>query len=126
MDLLLDTHVFIWWDNSDSQLGVAAAEEIGNPANRIFVSAASIWEIAIKQRLGRLSFTGSPLRTVVRNGFLALPIAGEHAETAAGLPFIHHDPFDRMLIAQSLVRRLVLVTADGFIKQYSAPQLWAR
>jgi PIN domain nuclease of toxin-antitoxin system len=126
VDLLLDTHVLIWWDMSDDQLGPAAVEEIGNPANRIFVSAASIWEIAIKRRLGRLSFEGSPLQTVVRNGFITLPIAGEHAEIAAGLPLIHQDPFDRILIGQSLARRLVLVTADRFIKQYATPQLWAR
>jgi PIN domain nuclease of toxin-antitoxin system len=126
MDLLLDTHVFIWWDSSDRQLGAEAAVEIGDPANRIFVSAASIWEIAIKQRLGRLVFTGSPSRAVVRNGFLALPIAGDHAEAAAVLPPIHRDPFDRMLVAQSLARRLVLVTADDLIKQYTCAQMWAR
>ena len=126
MDLLLDTHVFIWWDNSDTQLGASATAEIGDPANRIFVSAASIWEIAIKQRLGRLSFAGSPSQAVVKNGFLILPIAGDHAEAAAALPLIHHDPFDRMLIAQCLARHLVLVTADDIIKQYAAPQLSAR
>jgi PIN domain nuclease of toxin-antitoxin system len=126
MDLLLDTHAFIWWDASNGQLSAAAAAEIGDPANRVYVSAASIWEIAIKQRLGRLSFTGSPSRAVARNGFLSLPISGEHAEAAATLPPIHQDPFDRLLIAQSLARNLVLVTADSFVKQYGGPQLPAR
>jgi PIN domain nuclease of toxin-antitoxin system len=126
MDLLLDTHVFLWWDASDRQLGAACSAAIADPANRIFVSAASIWEIAIKQRVGRLSFTGSPAQAVARNGFLPLPISGEHAEAAAALPPIHQDPFDRMLIAQALVRGLVLATADTGIKRYAVPQLSAR
>jgi PIN domain nuclease of toxin-antitoxin system len=126
MDLLLDTHAFLWWDASDPRLGAACSAAIADPANRIFVSAASIWEIVIKQRAGRLSFTGSPSQAVARNGFLPLPISGEHAEAAAALPPIHQDPFDRILIAQALVRGLVLATADTAIKRYAVPQLSAR
>ena len=126
MDMLLDTHAFLWWDASDPQLGAACAAVIADPANRIFVSAASIWEIAIKQRAGRLHFTGSRSGAVTRNGFLHLPISCEHAEAAAALPPIHQDPFDRILIAQALQRGLVLATADITIKQYSVPQLSAR
>ena len=126
MDLLLDTHAFIWWDSSDGQLGAAPSAAIADSANRIFVSAASIWEIAVKQKLGRLAFTGSPARAVVRNGFLPLSISGDHAEAAAELPPIHQDPFDRILVAQALARRLVLVTADSHIGRYAVPQLWAR
>jgi PIN domain nuclease of toxin-antitoxin system len=126
MDLLLDTHAFLWWDASDPQLGAACSAAIADPTNRIFVSAASIWEIAIKQRSSRLSFTGSPSQAVARNGFLPLPISGEHAEAAAALPPIHQDPFDRILIAQALVRGLVLATADTAIKRYAVPQLSAR
>jgi len=126
MDLLLDTHAFLWWDAADLQLGRGCAAAIADPANRVFVSAASIWEIAVKERAGRLAFTGSPTQAVVRNGFLPLPIAGEHAEAAAALPPIHHDPFDRILIAQALQRGLVLATADVAIKRYAVPQLAAR
>jgi PIN domain nuclease of toxin-antitoxin system len=126
MDLLLDTHVFLWWDRSDSQLGEAAAAEIGDPANRVSVSAASVWEIAIKRQSGRLAFARSPSQAIAENGFFALPISGEHGEAAAGLPPIHEDPFDRILIAQSIARDLVLVTADDVIRQYATPQLWAR
>jgi PIN domain nuclease of toxin-antitoxin system len=126
MDLLLDTHAFLWWDAADPQLGAACAAAIADPANRVFVSAASIWEIAIKQRAGRLSFTGSPSQTVMRNGFLHLPISAEHAEAAAALPPIHQDPFDRILIAQALQRGFVLATADVAIKRYGVPQLSAR
>jgi PIN domain nuclease of toxin-antitoxin system len=126
MDLLLDTHAFLWWDASDPQLGTACAAAIADPANHIFVSAASIWEIVVKQRAGRLRFTGSPSHAVTRNGFLHLPISGAHAEAAAALPPIHQDPFDRVLIAQALQRGLVLATADMAIKRYSVPQLSAR
>ena len=126
MDLLLDTHVFLWWDNSDRQLGAQSKALIGDAANRIFVSAASVWEIAIKAQSGRLGFAGSPSETITRNGFLPLPISGEHTEAAAKLPPIHKDPFDRILIAQALARSLVLVTADHLIMQYDVPQLAAR
>jgi len=126
MDLLLDTHTFLWWDATDPQLGNACAAAIADPTNRVFVSAASIWEIAVKERAGRLAFTGSLTQAVSRNGFLPLPISGEHAEAAAALPPIHQDPFDRILIAQALQRGLVLATADTAIKRYAVPQLSAR
>ncbi len=126
MELLLDTHAFLWWDASDPQLGAACVAAIADPGNRVFVSAASVWEIAVKQRAGRLHFTGSPSQAIVRNGFLPLPIAGEHAEAAAALPPIHQDPFDRILIAQAVQKGLVLATADIAIKRYAVPQLSAR
>jgi len=126
MDLLLDTHAFIWWDSRDPSLGAAASAAIADPENRIFVSAAVVWEIAIKVRLGRLDFTGSPSGAVASNGFTTLPILAEQTEAAAALPAVHQDPFDRILIAQALARRLVLVTADRKIRQYDVPVLWAR
>ena len=126
MDLLLDTHVVLWWDSSDPQLGPACASAIADPSNRVFVSAASVWEIAVKQRAGRLSFTGAPTQMIVRNGFLPLPITGDQAEAAAALPPIHQDPFDRILIAQALLRGAVLATADVAIKRYAVPLLSAR
>lgn len=126
MDLLLDTHAFIWWDSGNPSLGRGAATAIADPENRIFVSAASVWEIAVKARLGRLVFAGSPSAAIGSNGFTSLPILPEQAEAAADLPDVHQDPFDRILIAQALARRLVLVTADQKIKQYAVPLLWAR
>lgn len=126
MDLLLDTHAFLWWDSRNPSLGSAAAAAIADPDNRVFVSAASVWEIAVKARLGRLSFTGSPSAAIGSNGFTPLPILSEHAEASAILPDIHQDPFDRILIAQALARRFVLVTADHKVRQYEAPVLWAR
>lgn len=126
MDLLLDTHAFIWWDSDNPSLGRGAAAAIADPGNRIFVSAASVWEIAVKARLGRLVFAGSPSAAIGSNGFTSLPILPEQAEAAADLPDVHQDPFDRILIAQALARRLVLVTADQKIRQYAVPVLWAR
>jgi PIN domain nuclease of toxin-antitoxin system len=126
MDLLLDTHTFLWWETSDPQLGSQAKVSIGDPENRVFVSVATVWEIAVKAQAGRLGFTGSPSKNIADNGFLPLPIAGEHAELAAKLPPIHKDPFDRILVAQALARSLVLVTADRLIQQYDVPQLPAR
>ncbi len=110
MDLLLDTDVFLWWDSRSPSLG----------------SAASVWEIAVKARLGRLSFTGSPSAAIGSNGFTPLPILPEQAEASAALPDIHQDPFDRILVAQALARRFVLVTADRKIRQCDVPVLWAR
>ncbi len=125
MDLLIDTHVFIWWDGSDPRLGRVAAAAIGDARNRVFVSAASVWEIAVKQQAGRLKFNGSPSKAIIANGFLPLPISGDQAETAAKLPPIHQDPFDRILIAQALDRQLILTTADGLISRYAVPFLSA-
>jgi PIN domain nuclease of toxin-antitoxin system len=126
VDLLLDTHAFLWWDANSPELGQAASAAIADPDNRVFVSAASAWEIAIKRQLGRLDYTGSPSRAIDANGFTALPITAQQAELVETLPLLHQDPFDRILIAQSLDRNLVLVTADGQIKQYAVALLWAR
>ena len=121
MDLLLDTHVFIWSDSSDTQLGIAAAAAIGDSDNRIFVSAASAWEIAIKRQAGRSDFTGSLSQAIAKNGFHPLPILGEHGEAAAVLPSIHKDPFDRLLIAQALVEGITLLTVDSIVARYPGP-----
>ena len=126
MDLLLDTHAFLWWDSRNPSLGSGAAAAIADSENRVFVSAASVWEIAVKARLGRLTFTGSPSAAIGSNGFTPLPILPEQAEASAALPDIHQDPFDRILIAQALARRFVLVTADQKVKRYDVPILWAR
>ena len=126
MDLLLDTHVFLWWDSDLPELGPNARSAIRDPANTVFVSAASVWEIAIKRRLGRLPFEGSPTANVARNGFVPLAILPEHAERVGDLPLLHTDPFDRLLIAQAQFESLTLVTVDEKIRPYPVAQLWAR
>ena len=111
MELLLDTHTFLWWNGSPELLGQAARSAISDPGNTIFVSAASVWEIAIKQKRGKLRFSGSPVATITKYGFEPLPISPGHAEHAGDLPLLHSDPFDRMLVAQAQLDSLTLVTS---------------
>lgn len=126
MDLLLDTHVFLWWDQGSSELGATAIAAIRDPGNRVVVSAAVGWEIAIKRKLGRLVLKGAVSDAIAANGFSPLPISIEDAEWTETMPPHHQDPFDRILIAQSQRLGLVLVTADAQIRRYEAPILWAR
>jgi PIN domain nuclease of toxin-antitoxin system len=127
MDLLLDTHAFIWWDASDPQLGGAARIAIASQRNRVFVSAASVWEISIKSAKGKLRFTGSPAEAVLQNGFLPLAIESQEAEVAGTLDWGHADPFDRVLVAQAMTRGMTLIHADNIIADFrSVAQLWAR
>ena len=127
MQVLLDTHVLLWWDANDPRLGKAARDVIADPSNDVFVSAASSWEIAIKRRKGKLTFSGSPSRLIAANGFRPLSISPEHAEVAGSLEWSHPDPFDRMLVCQAQDLGFVLVHADTAIGAYAAvSQLWAR
>lgn len=118
MRLLLDTHVFIWWDGEDAALSSDLREAISDPANEIYVSAASVWEIAIKRRRGKIAFARGITEAVARNGFLALPVTPHHAEHAGGLPRHHGDPFDRMLVAQAMLEQMMLGTQDTMMRLY--------
>ena len=123
MNLLLDTHVLIWWDEGRRLTG--AARRAIEAADIVFVSAASAWEVAIKIGLGRLR----PVRTVEQaaeeSGFLELPITFRHAERVAGLPAHHRDPFDRLLIAQAQVEGLTLVTRGLVFGRYAVARIEA-
>ena len=116
MNLLLDTHVLIWWDEG-RRLAAEARRAIAN-ADSVYVSAASAWEVAIKTGLGRLR----PIRTVEQavdeSGFLELPVTFRHVERVGKLPPHHRDPFDRLLIAQADVEELTLVTRDAVFARY--------
>ena len=116
--LLLDTHVLLWWVENSAALGEGALKTIADPRNEVFVSAASVWEIAIKRALGKLSFQDEISETVGRSGFKELPMTSFHAEQAGGLPLHHQDPFDRMLVAQARAEGLVIVTEDADIPRY--------
>lgn len=118
MNLLLDTHVFLWWCGQNSRLGKEASDAIANPDNTIHVSLATAWEIAIKEALGRLKMPGLVEYAVEKNGFSPLGISFAHARVAGALPLHHRDPFDRMLIAQARVDQLVFVTHDASIQPY--------
>ena len=118
MRLLIDTHVFLWWDRQLLRVPKYLRAAIEDPRNDVFVSVASVWEIAIKRTTGRLAFAAPIVETVDRLGFQLLPITGAHAEHAGGLARHHADPFDRMLVAQASVDGLVLGTQDPLMRPY--------
>jgi PIN domain nuclease of toxin-antitoxin system len=126
VNLLLDTHVFLWWDRQDKALNADTRALIADPANQVFISAASIWEIAIKRRLKKLDFRGSAVAAIGANGFHELPILPIDAENAGALAWQHNDPFDRMLVAQARRLTFTLATADAALRAYpNVVQMWA-
>jgi PIN domain nuclease of toxin-antitoxin system len=128
MKVLLDTHVLLWWLFDDPALSQPARDAIRDPGNSVLVSAASAWEISTKHRLGKLPEAGEAvgnLPALLRSARMeALPITVEHALAAGALPGPHRDPFDRMLIAQSRLEDLPVVTADPVFGRYSARTVW--
>jgi PIN domain nuclease of toxin-antitoxin system len=123
VNLLLDTHVVLWWRLNSRRLRASARETIA-AADRVLVSAASAWEIAIKIAIGRLRLKEPFAAMVDAAGFEPLPIAFSHAAELAGLPPHHADLFDRMLIAQARIEGLTLVTHDRALEPYSVPVIW--
>ena len=128
MNLLLDTHTFLWFWWDDSQLSSVARDIIADPSNCKLVSAASYWEVAIKVSLNKLDL-GEPYsdfmhREITRNNFEILPITLDHAAVITTLPFHHRDPFDRMLIAQSMWEQLPLVSRDSLFDAYPIKRIW--
>ena len=119
MRILLDTHLLLWWLASSRQLSRQAEQIIADPENEVYVSAASIWELSIKEALGRIH--GNPIEieaALEPSGFIPLPITGKHAAHVSQLPLYHRDPFDRILIAQSMVEPLKFLTHDRPLAQY--------
>ena len=126
MNLLLDTHVFLWWDDQARVLNANARAVVADPTNQVFISAVSIWEIAIKRRLKKLRFRGSLVAAIAANGFHELPVLPIDGEHAGDLAWQHNDPFDRMLVAQARRQGFTLVTADTAIRAYAhVAQIWA-
>ena len=128
MRLLLDTHTFLWFVWGDPKLSRVARDHIEDPANRKWVSTASMWEIAIKVAAGKLSLA-RPLDEfltlhVEENGFRTLTIRRAHVLRTAALPLHHRDPFDRMLVAQSLVEDMALLSADPALEAYGITRPW--
>jgi PIN domain nuclease of toxin-antitoxin system len=122
--LLLDTHLLLWAAGEPDRLPLAALAEIEDPSHELLFSSASLWEVAIKRGLGRDDFTVDPRllrRGLFDNGYHELPITSEHAVTVYGLPAIHKDPFDRILIAQATVEGITLLTTDDLIARYPGP-----
>ena len=124
MRLLLDTHLLLWAAGPSPHLSSRARRLIEDPDNELLASAASLWEIAIKSALRRPNFPVNASlfrRNLLNNGYEELAVTGEHAVAVANLPPLHRDPFDRMLVAQSVVEGIMLLTTDPLVAQYPAP-----
>ncbi|WP_018237344.1 type II toxin-antitoxin system VapC family toxin [Ensifer sp. BR816] len=124
MNILLDTHLLLWAAGDPGRLSRDALAFIEDRENALYFSAASLWEIAIKRGLGRADFQADPRllrRGLLDNGYAELPVNGAHAVAVDQLPPIHKDPFDRILVAQSIVEGFVLVTSDEMIGRYPGP-----
>jgi PIN domain nuclease of toxin-antitoxin system len=128
MKALLDTHTFLWWNIDDERLSLKARQVIEDAQNEIYLSAASAWEIAIKAARGRLELPETPEHYVSKrmayHHFLPLPIQLSHALYVYNLPNLHPDPFDRLLIAQSLLEGIPLLTSDVEISRYEVDIIW--
>lgn len=124
MDLLLDTNILLWSRITPERLDTAAQTLLTSPDNRLFFSIASLWEISIKRSLNRPDFTVDPallLRDLLANDYQELGISSAHTLAVMSLPWLHRDPFDRILIAQANIDGLLLVTADSTIARYPGP-----
>jgi PIN domain nuclease of toxin-antitoxin system len=128
MKILLDTHAFIWWDSDVSQLSPTALQLCQDPANTLLLSAASVWEMQIKQQLGKLKLK-LPLREIVQtqqesNGITVLPVQLAHVLLLEQLPLHHRDPFDRLLIAQANAEQAALLSCDSVFQKYQVNVIW--
>lgn len=128
MKYLLDTHTFLWWNMDDPQLSLLAREILADGNNEIFLSVASAWEITIKTARGRLALPEDPAQYVASrmslHNFQALPVQIHHATQVYKLPMHHADPFDRLLIAQSQVEIMPLLSVDVDIRKYDVDVVW--
>ena len=124
MKLLLDTQVLLWAAGQPERLSASARKLLTNRRNELLFSAASLWEIAIKRSLGREDFRVEPRllrRGLLDNGYAELPVTSQHAVSIDGLPPLHKDPFDRLLLAQAATEGITLLTADAQVAQYPGP-----
>lgn len=128
MRLLLDTHAFLWWLAGDDRLSLKAKTAIGDGLNEVFVSAASVWEITTKYRLGKLAGVAAIVAdleaVIARQGFVEVAISVRHGQLAGALPGPHRDPFDRMLMAQTILDMFVLVSNESAFDAYGVARLW--
>jgi PIN domain nuclease of toxin-antitoxin system len=124
MKFLPDTHLLLLAAGEPGKMSTSAREIVTDPANELFFSAVSIWEIAIKRALGRANFQADPGRMrllLLANGYRELTLTSDHGLAVLGLPPIHQDPFDRILIAQATTEGITLLTADSEIAKYPGP-----
>lgn len=128
MRILLDTHTLLWYALDDPSLSAVARSHIIDPANDVFISPASYWEVAIKLSVGKLTlnkpyeqFMDDAIRG---NGFEVLPILVSHTGVVSTLPFHHRDPFDRLLVSQALAEDIPLLSNDAVLDQYGIRRIW--
>lgn len=128
MKILLDTHAWLWFVLGDLQLSDKARALISDPTNEKLISPASYWELAIKISIGKYLLTEPYAdfmkRAIIGNGLIILPIAPVHTSVLTSLPFHHKDPFDRLLIAQSIAEGVPIVSADAVFDTYPVVRLW--
>lgn len=122
--LLIDTHALLWWLTADRRLPDSVRKRLADRETRVLVSAASAWEVSIKKSIGKLSAPDDLFAVVGASGFDWIPIEPEEAYAAGGLPMHHRDPFDRLIVAQSLGRSLPVVTNDEIFEEYGAQRVW--
>lgn len=125
MNLLLDTHVLLWWLNGEPALSKKAHDAIADGKNVVFVSAATIWEIRIKLALGKLTLPDDFAQVLAGQPFVELPVTWDHAHALANLPLHHRDPFDRLLVAQAQIEGLTIATRDDQLRKYKVSLLGA-
>ena len=130
MKLLLDTHVWLWWNTEPERLAANARRQIGDVRNEVFLSAASVWEMAVKRRLGKLPLPESVgsyvARRLAADDVRALPVGVDHAPAVETLELLHRDPFDRLLIVQARHEGLRLLTIDDQVLAYGSPTVDVR
>ena len=128
MNLLIDSHAFIWSYDEQHKLSKPALQAMSNPANSLFLSVASVWEIQIKIMIGKFKLQDTLSNVIAEqqqiNGFQILPVELSHALYLENLPPHHRDPFDRLLISQAIVANMILVSADANIAKYQVNLLW--
>ncbi|GAA0404190.1 type II toxin-antitoxin system VapC family toxin [Microbispora corallina] len=124
MRILLDTHVVLWWLSDDPTLANEIKSMIDEEPD-VFVSPATLWEVAIKQSIGKLAAPDDLVERIRDSEFRELPVRFDHAIEAGRLPLLHRDPFDRLLVAQARCEGLSLVTRDGHIPKYDVPVITA-
>ena len=128
MRLLLDSHAFLWFAAGSDELSLVARRQIENPDNELFLSAASLWEIAIKTSLGKVTLA-RPFEALIpeqlaANAILILPIELRHLAALVSLPWHHRDPFDRLLVVQAAVEQMPIVTRDPAFREYAVEAIW--
>jgi PIN domain nuclease of toxin-antitoxin system len=124
LKLLLDTHAALWWLSGDERFGPTAAGHLADASSQVLLSAAVVWEVAIKRSLGKLEAPQDLGATLVGAGALPLPVSVDHAAAVEHLPWHHRDPFDRLLVAQADIERAVLVSGIDSLRAYGVPIVW--